>query len=167
LAKDNADFEKLFLKFLTVILYNCCKKSLIINNSISYIWYYLTQKNLIMSNLNVPSPGIPESEGVDYTTNYRTYISGIDPSPDYIKAFNIPMPDIASLADFTQCPSVRAYLGMSIPGDISSLKLVIVPVDAKNNDILTITLPDGSTQSSIYDLTIPCPQACDVQSPLF
>lgn len=120
-----------------------------------------------MSNSNFPSPGIPQSEGVDFTTNYRTYISGIDPSPDYIKAFNIPMKDIASLADFTQCQSVRAYLGMSTPGDISSLKLVIVPVDDNNNDILSIPLPDGSTQSSIYDLTVPCPQLCDLQSPLF
>jgi hypothetical protein len=120
-----------------------------------------------MSNLNFPSPGIPESEGVDYTTNYRTYISGIDPDPNYIKAFNIPMKDIVSLADFTQCPSVRAYLGMSTPGDITTLKLVMVPVDANNVDILSIPGPDGSTQSSIYDLTIPCPQLCDIQSPLF
>jgi hypothetical protein len=120
-----------------------------------------------MSNSNFPSPGIPESEGVDYTTNYRTYISGVDPSPDYIKAFNIPMADILSLSDFTKCTSVRAYLGMSIPGDISSLKLVMVPVDDNNQDVLSIQAPDGSTQSSIYDLTIPCPQLCDIQSPLF
>ena len=116
----------------------------------------------------VPSPGIPQTTGVNYTSNYRTYISGVDPNPNYIKAFNIPMTDISSLADFTQCTSVRAYLGMSTPGDISTLKLVIVPVDRKNNDILSINLPDGSgTQSSIYDLTTPCPQACDLQSPLF
>jgi hypothetical protein len=115
----------------------------------------------------IPSPGIPEAVGVDYTTNYRTYISGIDPSPDYIRAFNIPMADIASLADFTQCSSVRAYLGMSTPGDISTLKLVLVPVDRKNNDILSIPIPDGSTQSSIYDFTSPCPTICDIQSPLF
>lgn len=124
-----------------------------------------------MSTQNFPSPGIPESTGVDFTTNYRNYISGIDPSPDYIRAFNIPMQDIMSLADFTKCPSVRAYLGMSTPGDITTLKLVLVPVDNNNLDVLSIEVPDGSgsevTQSSIYDLTTPCPQACDVQSPLF
>ncbi len=124
-----------------------------------------------MSTQNFPSPGIPESVGVDYTTNYRNYISGIDPSPDYIKAFNIPMEDIISLADFTKCPSVRAYLGMSTPGDITTLKLVLVPVDNNNMDVLSIPVSDGSggfvQQSSIYDMTIPCPQACDVQSPLF
>jgi hypothetical protein len=119
----------------------------------------------------VPSPGIPEATGVTYTTNYRNYISGIDKNPNYIRAFNIPMEDIASLADFTKCPSVRAYLGMSDPTDISTLKLVLVPVDATNNDILSIQVPGDAggdiTQSSVYDLTSPCPTICDIDSPLF
>lgn len=124
-----------------------------------------------VANQTVPSPGIPEAVGIAYTTNYRTYISGIDKNPDYIHAFNIPMQDIASLADFTKCPSVRAYLGMSDPTDISTLKLVLVPVDNTNTDILSIPVPDGSgglvDQSSIYDFTSPCPQNCDIASPLF
>ena len=122
-------------------------------------------------NENVPSPGIAEGLGVAYTTNYRNYISGIAPTPQYIRAFNIPMEDIASLADFIKCPSVRAYLGMSDPTDITTLKLVLVPVDDTNKDVLSIEVPDGSgglvTQSSIYDLTSPCPQICDINSPLF
>jgi hypothetical protein len=120
---------------------------------------------------NVPSPGIPEATGVGYTTNWRTYISGIDKDPNYIRAFNIPMQDISSLADFTKCNSVRAYLGMSDPTDITTLKLVLVPVDNNNLDILTTEVPDGSgglvEQSSIYDFSTPCPQACDIDSPLF
>lgn len=119
----------------------------------------------------VPSPGIPEALGVTYTTNYRNFISGIDKNPNYIRAFNIPMSDIQSLADFTKCPSVRAYLGMSDPKDISTLKLVLVPVDDINNDILSIQVPGDAgndvTQSSVYDLTSPCPQLCDIDSPLF
>lgn len=119
----------------------------------------------------VPTPGIPEATAIAYTTNYRNYISGFDKDPNYIRAFNIPMEDITSLADFTKCPSVRAYLGMSDPKDISTLKLVLVPVDNLNNDILSIPVANGVgdvvDQSSIYDFTSPCPQNCDLASPLF
>jgi hypothetical protein len=119
----------------------------------------------------VPSPGIPEATAIAYTTNYRNYISGIDKDPNYIRAFNIPMEDITSLADFAKCPSVRAYLGMSDPTDISTLKLVLVPVDLNNIDILSIPVSGGIgaavDQSSIYDFTSPCPQNCDLASPLF
>lgn len=119
----------------------------------------------------IPSPGIPVDQGITYTANYRSFMSHVDPNPNYIRAFNIPMEDITSLADFTKCPSVRAYLGMSDPTDPSTLKLVLVPVDVNNLDILTIDVPGISggdeTQSSVYDLTSPCPSICDVQSPLF
>ncbi len=119
----------------------------------------------------IPSPGIPEATGIAYTANYRSYMSGIDKNPNYIRAFNIPMEDITSLADFSKCPSVRAYLGMSDPTDISTIKLVLVPVDENNDDILSIQVPglSGSdvTQSSIYDFSTPCPQLCDINSPLF
>ena len=114
-----------------------------------------------------PIDTIPEQEAIDITTNWRDYISGIDPSPDYIKAFDIPMVDIQQLAEFHQCPSVRAYLSMTIPGDISSLKVILVPVDADNKDILSVPSPDGTDHSSIYDFSSPCPQNCDVDSPLF
>jgi hypothetical protein len=120
-----------------------------------------------MSDTNFPTPGIPESTAIDFTTNYRNYASGIAPSPDYIRAFNIPMVDITSLSQFETGTSVRAYLALSVPGDISSLKLVLVPVDKNNKDILSILAPDGTTQSAIYDLTTPCPQLCDIDSPLF
>ena len=112
---------------------------------------------------------IPEQLAIDITTNWRNYITNFDPSPDYIRAFNIPMEDITELSHFYKCPSVRAYLSMGIPGDISSLKIVLVPVDASGNDILQI--PNGTeagfAQSTIYDFTSPCPQVCDVNSPLF
>ncbi len=139
---------------------------------------FLTQskKTKIMSNQTindqpVPSPGIPEATGTGYTANWRTYIAAIDQDPNYIRAFNIPMQDIASLADFTKCNSVRAYLGMANGTDVSTLKLVLVPVDTDNLDVLSIEVPDGSgglvAQSSIYDFTTPCPQLCDIASPLF
>jgi len=127
-----------------------------------------------MSTPSFPSPEdtIPESLAVDITTNWRNYISAIDPLPNYIRAFLIPMEDITSLAQFEKCPAVRAYLAMGVPGDISTLKVILVPVDANNQDVLSIIVPESSTegvtvQSTIYDFSSPCPQSCDIDSPLF
>ena len=106
--------------------------------------------------------------GITLTTNWRTYISAIDANPNYIRAFNIPMTDIAALSQFTKCPSVRAYLAMVTPGDVSTLKLVLVPVDANGNDITSIPGAVANvTDSTVFDFTSPCPQTCDVNSPLF
>jgi len=110
---------------------------------------------------------ITETEAITLTTNWRTYISGIDPNPQYIKAFNIPMQDIINLSNFTKCPSVRAYLSMTSTTDVSTLKIILVPVDALGNDVLSVPGPLGTDQSSIFDFTTPCPQTCDVNSPLF
>ncbi len=126
-----------------------------------------------MSSQNTPTPvdTLTEQQGIDVTTNWRTYISVIDTNPNYIRAFNIPMSDIQNLAEFTKCPSVRAYLAMDNPKDASTLKIILVPVDANNNDVLSIPIDaavaGGDTQSSIYDFTNPCPQICDINSPLF
>lgn len=145
-------------------------------NEYQYLLYLILlniPKKLFMSEQIFPSPDdtIPESEAIDIISNWRDYIVAIDPMPNYIRAFNIPMQDITSLADFTKCPSVRAYLAMGVPGDISTLKLILVPVDANNKDILSIPVPDSAgaftDQSSIYDFTSPCPSICDIDSPLF
>ena len=118
-------------------------------------------------NLPIFPDSIPLAEGVTITTNWREYISALDPSPQYIRAFNIPMEDIKELAQFTKCPSVRAYLSMATAGDISTLKIILVPVDPNNNDVLSVPGPTGVDESTIFDLTSPCPQTCDINSPLF
>lgn len=125
-----------------------------------------------MNNQIVPGAQdtISLQEGEAITTNWRAYIQNYEPADKYIRAFNIPMVDITELAEFYKCTSVRAYLAMEIPGDISTLKIILVPVDALGNDILSIPGVDGATateQSTIYDLTSPCPQICDINSPLF
>jgi hypothetical protein len=125
-----------------------------------------------MNSQVTPSPlnTLTEKQGIAVTTNWRTYIGKIEPDEKYIRAFNIPMSDIQNLADFTNCPNVRAYLAMDDATDISTLKIILVPVDAENNDVLSIPIAGavgGDTQSSIYDLTSPCPSICDINSPLF
>jgi hypothetical protein len=118
-------------------------------------------------NLPIFPDSISLKEGVRVTTNWRDYISVLDPNPQYIRAFNIPMEDIVELAQFTKCPSIRAYLSMEIAGDISSLKVVLVPVDVNNKDVLSVPGATGVDESSIFDFTSPCPQICDIDSPLF
>lgn len=122
-----------------------------------------------MSNLSFPGSEdtIPLDEAVKLTTNWRDYIGKYEPASQYIRAFNIPMEDINELATFAKSPSVRAYLAMATPGDISTLKIILVPVDASGNDILSVPGLASDDQSTIYDFTTPCPQACDVNSPLF
>jgi hypothetical protein len=109
------------------------------------------------------------TDGVTLTTNWRNYISNLDPNPNYIRAFNIPMADINSLSQFVHCPSVRVYLSMTVPGDVSSLKVILVPVDENNKDITSIlsATEGGVEASTIFDFTTPCPKTCDIDSPLF
>lgn len=124
-----------------------------------------------MSNQNSASfpDTIPLTDGITVTTNWRSYISKLDPNPNYIHAFNIPMADIVSLSQFANCPSVRAYLAMEVPNDISTLKIILVPVDEKGKDITGIPSADGlgDETSTVFDFTSPCPKTCDVDSPLF
>ncbi len=124
-----------------------------------------------MSNQEItPFPDtITLTDGVALTTNWRDYITKLDPNPNYIHAFNIPMSDINSLSKFTKCPSVRAYLAMTVPGDVSTLKIILVPVDVNNKDVTSIpsaTEADAEA-STIFDFTSPCPKTCDIDSPLF
>jgi len=124
-----------------------------------------------MSNQDItPFPDtISLTDGGTLTTNWRNYITTLDPNPDYIHAFNIPMEDIQELSRFTNCTSIRAYLAMTDPSDVSTLKVILVPVDAKNKDITGIpsaTETDAEV-STIFDFTSPCPKTCDIDSPLF
>ncbi len=120
-----------------------------------------------MSNQLPDSISLAEGEAI--TTNWRDYITKIDKDPNYIRAFNIPMEDIVNLSKFSQCPSVRAYLAMGTKDTISTLKIILVPVDIKGNDI--ISMPGATAgdpaDSTIFDFTSPCPQTCDINSPLF
>lgn len=120
-----------------------------------------------------PIDTISLQEAETLTTNWRDFISKlVPPGGKYIHAFYIPIADIDNLADFHNAIAVRAYLCLEVPDDPSTCKVVIVPIDEKGNDILSIPAPpseqsDMEEQSAIYDFTQPCPQACDYSSPLY
>ena len=77
---------------------------------------------------------------------------------DNLKAFLIPQEDILELYDTITKQGgkdVRGYLGIEDNGEY---KLMLVPVDSQGNDMINL---------GIYDMTTPCPNKCDVNSPLY
>lgn len=111
---------------------------------------------------------IPLQEAETITTNWRNFIGPLVSSQDFIRAFYIPIEDIVNLGNYHSAIGVRAYLCLTVPDDPSTAKIVLVPVDARNKDIISVTTPkDELVHSTIYDLTQPCPQMCDFTSPLY
>ena len=114
---------------------------------------------------------IPVKEGINLTTNWRNFISELA-TPNYIRAFYIPIVDIVELATYHQAEAVRAYLSLTVPNDPSTAKVVIVPINAlTGEDIISVVVTDPTgverIQSTVYDMTQPCPQACDFTSVLY
>jgi len=63
--------------------------------------------------------------------------------------------------------SFRAYLGQD-PGTIdpklkNAFKLFLAPVNTANEDVI----PTGKEGQYVYDFNTPCPNSCDLKSPLF
>lgn len=88
----------------------------------------------------------------EWATNWRKE------QPDTVKGYLIPQEDIITL--YKQITTgggqdVRGYLGIRNDGEY---KLMFVPVDSKGNDLIDL---------GIYDMTKPCPDCCDVNSPLY
>lgn len=54
---------------------------------------------------------------------------------------------------------IRAYNGINAEG---VYKLMIVAVDVNGNDLI-----DDKNGDYIYDFTVPCPEKCDINSPMF
>jgi hypothetical protein len=109
-------------------------------------------------------------EGIAITTNWRNYMNPNGENPDFIRAFFIPLDDIKYLYDLTKeygGEGVRAYIGLEKEGDPSSAKLAIVPTSGAEPGTDVLDDPNDNLESTIFDFTTPCPQACDFSSPLF
>ena len=87
------------------------------------------------------------------------------------RAFNIPLDDLKEVIA-EGAVTARAYLGVhkhKIEGEtVFEEKLIIVGVDANGKDMILskdgeVLDPEGG---DIYDLTSPCPETCDSDSPL-
>lgn len=82
-----------------------------------------------------------------------------------IKAFLIPGIDVTEVLAENGVQDVRAYIGVDenhIP------HLLIVGVDQNGNDMINNDeLVNVKNGWNIYDFTMPCPNTCDVKSPLY
>ena len=83
---------------------------------------------------------------------------------DFI-ASQIPMTDATAIMAETNAVNIRGYNGYDEA--TQSYKLILVGIDEKGNDIIPTGNPETTEDSGIYDLTLPCPNTCNVTSPLF
>jgi hypothetical protein len=58
----------------------------------------------------------------------------------------------------------RVYFGLSSEELNFKMRLFLVPVDDSGHDILPV---DGQGHMCVYDFNLPCPNTCDVDSPLY
>tara|TARA_B100000768_G_scaffold156438_1_gene154000 strand:- start:136 stop:531 length:396 start_codon:yes stop_codon:yes gene_type:complete len=89
------------------------------------------------------------------------------------RAFNIPKADLVNVLK-EDVASIRAYIGVAeficpdTDEELYQEKLMIVGVDKDGKDMISskdgVTLDEGSKE--IYDFTRPCPDFCDLDSPL-
>ncbi len=115
---------------------------------------------------------IPLKQAQEWTANWRKWVADQGVRPEHtLKAFMIPFSDVLNLSKFPveELSGVRVYLAMGTVDDVSSIRVVVVPVDKDKKDIVAypkIDLTDEDEDSAIFDLTMPCPQFCDLDSPL-
>jgi len=136
---------------------------------------------------------IPVETAIERTQNWRNYINSIENFPDKTaKGVYISREDILDLAAYLTLDDsllgVRAYFTLNndyreYPPDQNEIRLIMVLVKdtaaagyPNGEDLLTIpenfrsiiTNDDPTVgDSNIYDFTRPCPDCCDVRSPLF
>lgn len=110
--------------------------------------------------------------------------------PDIFRGFKIPLKDLKSILKAAKqynkgrekdekINAVRAYLAMGEPdhsNDQSPVHILLLPVagskDKPSSPALKAAVKDQDLfivqeQSTIYDFTTPCPDMCDIESPLY
>ena len=147
-----------------------------------------------MSNplINSTKEIIPVSVAIAKTTNWRNFMESTFATTDpkaLPKAVYISKNDIQDLARYCDADDsilgIRAYFTLDDPykeGETNQVKFIMVlvkdsPDHFNGQDILyippglgmTALSPDGGAldDSNVYDFTKPCPDCCDITSPLF
>jgi hypothetical protein len=106
------------------------------------------------------------NDAITETAHWRSILEPYMTDP--LRGFFIPYADIKAIVDMHGVEGMRGYFCLTSPKDFSSISFIVVPVDDDGYDI--ISKPDsltGREESTIYDLTRPCPDFCDKTSPLY
>jgi hypothetical protein len=131
-----------------------------------------------MKSINVPT--IPLNDAILRVTLFREQFTEQVPQANIPRAILIPIADLMAIVNkYTTTDDngkstiaiegVRAYFAVKptdkdLPDDITGL---IVPVDLRGNDIISNAVNLQGDDSEIYDFTRPCPDQCDIESPLY
>lgn len=132
-----------------------------------------------MKPIKVPTVKLPEAQ--IRVERFRKQLKGSMPESNIPRAILIPIADLMAIVDKYQTvdqngditntlQGVRAYFAVKLtdlakPDDVTAL---VVAVDKDGNDIISdpTNLQDNDG-SEIYDFTKPCPDQCDINSPLY
>ncbi|RVU00151.1 hypothetical protein EOD41_14420 [Mucilaginibacter limnophilus] len=112
---------------------------------------------------NDPPGSIPVDIASQWTANWREFIASSNQAFN-ILAFTIPIECIKNMLLYNEnAEGIRAYIALENADEVSSAKLVMVPVIG-NEDI--INQPADNSKSNVYDNTDACPPVCALNSPL-
>jgi len=121
-----------------------------------------------MSTTNDPEGTIPFSDAIDMTANWRQHLASSG-QPFVTQSFLIPIVSFTNILLYNpDAEGVNAYIGLENPTDLTTAKLILVPV-VNGQDVPVIPNPNGkanSIQSNVYDLASSCPPFCIVDSAL-
>jgi hypothetical protein len=108
----------------------------------------------------LPHPGsIPVDLAVEFTTNWRTYLSSAN--GDFaLQSFWVNIESIKSLLQHNpNADGLRFYMGLDNPADPTSVKIVLVSTEDEK-DVLVLE----SGKSNAIDNLTPCPPMCPTGS---
>ena len=108
----------------------------------------------------MPDNTVPLATAQEEITNWKNYCIAKSLS-DRVKAINIPLNSLIPILEMQGVSGVRAYIGLAEDTTMAGMHLFIVGVDSDGADIVEV-----NGKSAIYDLSLPCPNTCDSNSPL-
>ncbi|EDM38762.1 hypothetical protein PBAL39_21855 [Pedobacter sp. BAL39] len=89
---------------------------------------------------------------------------------NFIKSYLIDASELKDMIDEKGATYVRVYFGWDVEMEKGrEQRLIMVPADEYGNDMINESsevAADGSSESNIFDFTLPCPPTCAPNSPL-